>query len=830
MQLRHKDGTKIAVSLNATAIRDENGKIIASRSSWRDITLIKLAETALREREAQYRTLIDYAPDAVVVLDVDSRHFIDVNPGMEKIFGFTRKQWLRMSPFDFSPAKQPNGRPSEEAGSEIIQRVMQGEPQRFEWMHLNAAGEEVLCDIHLVRLPAPGKKLLRGNLVDITARKRAEQALRESEEKLRLVTDHVQQVFWMTDPQLTSMVYVSPAYEQIWGRTVESLYHEPRSWMDAIHPDDRSSVRAAMGGYPEGKFNHEYRIIRPDGDIRWIHDRGFPIRDQNGHVVQMAGIAIDITERKQAEESLRHIAAGVSAQTGEVFFHQLVLHLASLFNADYAFIALLDDQDSNTMNTVAVCDHGANAENMSYSLTDTPCANVVGKSTCTYSSGVQKKFPRDKLLADMGAESYCGTPLFDSAGGPLGLISVVDSKPMSDTTRSLEILEIFGARAAAEMERIKAERRLESAQQKLALHARQTPLGVIEWNTNFEVVEWNRSAEKIFGFSRGEALGRHAKELIVPPRVMVHVDDVWHALLANKGGTRSTNENVTKDGHTIMCEWYNTPLVMDDGQVIGVASLVADISDHVQAQAELARHRDHLEELVAERTTELAAVNKELESFSYSVSHDLRAPLRAIDGFSQALLEDYADAVDDTGKDYLRRTRKASQRMAELIDDLLLLSRVTRQEMRSETMDLSTSARDICESLEGEQKKSKMNYIIQDHLTTEGDPRLLKIALVNLLSNAVKFTVNKAKPRVEFGMANHGDEKIYYVRDNGVGFQMQHADKLFGPFQRLHKADEFPGTGIGLATVARIIHRHGGRGWAEGAVNRGATFYFTLGQ
>jgi light-regulated signal transduction histidine kinase (bacteriophytochrome) len=269
---------------------------------------------------------------------------------------------------------------------------------------------------------------------------------------------------------------------------------------------------------------------------------------------------------------------------------------------------------------------------------------------------------------------------------------------------------------------------------------------------------------------------------------------------------------------------------MDDGRVIGVASLVADISGHVQAQAELAQHRNHLEELVAERTTELADVNKELESFSYSVSHDLRAPLRAIDGFSQALLEDYADAVDDTGKDYLRRTRKASQRMAELIDDLLLLSRVARQEIRLETMDLSTSARDICESLEGGQRKSKMNYIIQDHLTAEGDPRLLKIALVNLLSNAVKFTANKAKPRVEFGMNNHGDERIYYVRDNGVGFHMQHAEKLFGPFQRLHKADEFPGTGIGLATVARIIHRHGGRVWAESAVNRGATFYFTLGQ
>ena len=257
---------------------------------------------------------------------------------------------------------------------------------------------------------------------------------------------------------------------------------------------------------------------------------------------------------------------------------------------------------------------------------------------------------------------------------------------------------------------------------------------------------------------------------------------------------------------------------------------------------ELRRYATELEQRVADRTheleerhealrrnaAELLAANTELDAFAYSVSHDLRAPLRSIDGFSQVLLEDYGPRLDESGRESLQRVRAASQRMATLIDDLLKLARVTRSEMRTELVDLSKIARDIATELQRSTPERPVEFAITPGLEARGDVRLLRVALENLLRNSWKYTAKQPQPRVEFGTADGNGERVFMVRDNGAGFDMQYADKLFGVFQRLHSADEFEGTGVGLATVRRIITRHGGRIWAEGVVDRGATFYFTL--
>jgi len=250
------------------------------------------------------------------------------------------------------------------------------------------------------------------------------------------------------------------------------------------------------------------------------------------------------------------------------------------------------------------------------------------------------------------------------------------------------------------------------------------------------------------------------------------------------------------------------------------------------------RMKADLERRVTERTTELQAVNRELEAFSYSVSHDLRAPLRAIDGFSQALLEDYAERLDEQAKDYLNRVRAATQRMGYLIDDMLTLSRVTRVEMQRGTVDLSALAADVFAELQKSEPQRKVDWRIEPGLIAQGDAQLLRVALVNLLGNAWKFTGKTANAKIEFGAMRNAPipntqgapdfAPSFFVRDNGAGFDMTYAGKLFGAFQRLHLTSEFPGTGIGLATVQRIIHRHGGRVRAEGAVGKGATFYFSL--
>jgi signal transduction histidine kinase len=225
---------------------------------------------------------------------------------------------------------------------------------------------------------------------------------------------------------------------------------------------------------------------------------------------------------------------------------------------------------------------------------------------------------------------------------------------------------------------------------------------------------------------------------------------------------------------------------------------------------------------------ELETTNKELEAFSYSVSHDLRAPLRAIDGFSQALLEDCAETLDSAGKDYLDRIRAGTQRMAQLIDDLLNLSRVSRSAITREPIHLSAMAKSIVTELQRAEPERRVDFAIAEELNVNGDERLLRVALENLLGNAWKFTGKCPQPNVELGVVNHNGTSAYFVRDNGAGFDMAYSDKLFGPFQRLHAMTEFRGTGIGLATVQRIVHRHGGRVWAEAEVGKGATFYFTL--
>jgi light-regulated signal transduction histidine kinase (bacteriophytochrome) len=245
-------------------------------------------------------------------------------------------------------------------------------------------------------------------------------------------------------------------------------------------------------------------------------------------------------------------------------------------------------------------------------------------------------------------------------------------------------------------------------------------------------------------------------------------------------------------------------------------------------QARDRRHNDELEQRVKDRTVELEASNRELEAFCYSVSHDLRAPLRGIDGWSLALLEDCHDKLDEKDRRHLQRVRSDTQRMGQLIDNLLLLSRVSRGQIQRSPVNLTAIAQSVAARLREAEPERRVEFAVQPGLTAQGDARLLDIVLSNLLGNAWKFSGGRPLARVEFGRTEVDSRPAFFVRDNGVGFDMTYAQRLFGAFQRMHKASEFPGTGIGLATVQRVIQRHGGRVWAEAQVDRGATFYFTL--
>jgi PAS domain S-box-containing protein len=328
---------------------------------------------------------------------------------------------------------------------------------------------------------------------------------------------------------------------------------------------------------------------------------------------------------------------------------------------------------------------------------------------------------------------------------------------------------------------------------------------------DYRFLEVNPSFENQTGIQH--ARGRRMRE--IAPLHEEHWFEMYGKIALT--GQAARFENQAAQLH----RWYDVyAFRIGDPQDRHVAIHFKDITERKQA-----------EDAMRTLNAQLEMANKELEAFSYSVSHDLRAPLRGIDGFSQALLEDYEVQLDDQGKDYLRRVRAASQRMAQLIDDILNLSRVTRSEMQIGTVDLSGLAQTIAAELQAQQPDRRVTLKIQHGVTGKGDGRLLRQALDNLLGNAWKFTSKQPAATIEFGVmaaASNGGAPAYFVRDNGAGFDMTYAGKLFSAFQRLHAVTEFPGTGIGLATVQRIVHRHGGRVWAESTMGQGATFYFTL--
>ncbi len=353
---------------------------------------------------------------------------------------------------------------------------------------------------------------------------------------------------------------------------------------------------------------------------------------------------------------------------------------------------------------------------------------------------------------------------------------------------------------------------------------------IISVDQDQRIVLFNYGAEVIFGYNAAEIIGQPLNRLLPTRFGEIHRHHMQNFAAAPKTSRfmeeRREILGRRKDGTEFPAEASISKLT-EQGRIFFTA-ILRDVTERKRIEEEIRSLNANLERKVIERTAELASANKELEAFSYSVSHDLRAPLRAIDGFSQALLEDYSAKLDDQARDYLGRVRAASQHMAELIDDMLNLARVTRATMQPAPVDLSALAASIAGELRQTQPERAVEFVIQPGLSAEGDAKLMHILLTNLLSNAWKFTGKQEHARIEFGAQRDNEVPAYFVRDNGAGFDMKYADKLFSVFQRLHAINEFPGTGVGLATVQRIVHRHGGRAWAEGAVGLGATFYFTV--
>jgi PAS domain S-box-containing protein len=375
--------------------------------------------------------------------------------------------------------------------------------------------------------------------------------------------------------------------------------------------------------------------------------------------------------------------------------------------------------------------------------------------------------------------------------------------------------------------RKQAEDALLLSSERLQLATRVANIGIWDWDIVKNELVWDDSMYQLYDIRKGDFGGAYDAWIRT-----IHPDDKAHTDGEIQAALRGEREyapefRIVRTDDTIRYIKADSWTIRDpEGKPLRMIGTNIDITDRKQVEVKIRTLNQELEQRVAERTAQLESTNKELEAFSYSVSHDLRSPLRAIDGFCHILLDDYTDKLDDEGKRLLNVVRDNTGRMGQLIDDILNFSRTGRTEMTYSEIDMEKLALEVFEELRP--TDSKLRVVIEAIPRTKGDHAMMRQVFVNLVSNAIKFTRNRENAMIRVGSSIKGDEAVYYVQDNGAGFDMQYADKLFGVFQRLHAVNEFEGTGIGLAIVKRIITRHGGRVWAEGKVNEGATIYFAL--
>lgn len=529
-------------------------------------------------------------------------------------------------------------------------------------------------------------------------------------------------------------------------------------------------------------------------------------------------------ERQRIHARLISTAQAVSAAAGESFFEDLLLHVANTLDADFAFVGEIIGDKVDRVCTIAACGAGEIVENFEYALEGTPCVEVLDHDGARiHPTGVQELFPDDALLQKMRIEGYAGAPLRDARGRVIGIMVALFKKPLRGHDHLACLLDILATRAAAELERTRAEQvtRLLGA----CLHATASAVVVTD---SGGIIRWaNPAFTELTGYGLDEVVGQTPRILRSGEHDEAFYQRLWETILVGQVW-QGELINRRKDGSLYTEEQTITPVFDDRSNITHFIGIKQDVTHRKWAEEEIRALNAELEQRVAQRTVKLELANKQLEAFAYSVSHDLKRPLRSITGFAGMLQDDYADRLDDEGRRRLDQILASTENMTQLIDGLLMLSSAGRKQLRPCAIDTGELVRTVFEELSAANEGCRIEQRLNSLPPIYGDPRLMRQVFTNLLSNAIKSTRDKDPAIIEVGCRVNGDEDIHSVTDNGIGFDMEYSDKLFMPFQRLHYPEEFPGTGLGLSIVQHIIERHGGRVWAESKVGLGATFYFAL--